>query len=46
MTAKSKGIKLIYAATIEKVLDVFKMTGFIKILHCVPIIDDTVKELS
>ena len=45
-TAKSKGIKLIYAAAIEEVLDVFEMTGFIKMLHCVPTIDDAIKELS
>ena len=45
-TAKSKGTKVIYAAAIPEVVDVFEMTGFIKMLHCVPTVDDAIKELS
>lgn len=44
-TAKSRGVKLIYAATIEEVLDIFKMTGFIKMLKCVDTVADAEKEL-
>ena len=42
-TAKSRGVKVIYAATIEEVEDIFKMTGFIKMLRCVKTIADAEK---
>lgn len=45
-TAKSKGVKVTYAAAIEEVIDVFQMTGFIKMLHCVPTIEDALNELK
>lgn len=44
-TAKSRGVKVIYAAIIEEVEDIFKMTGFIKMLKCVKTIEDAEKEL-
>lgn len=44
-TAKSRGVKVVYAATIEEVLDIFKMTGFIKMLKCVDTVADAEKEL-
>jgi anti-sigma B factor antagonist len=45
-TAKSQKIKLVYAAAIEEVVDVMQMTGFLKLLHLVPTIEDAVKELE
>ncbi|MBR1729127.1 MAG: STAS domain-containing protein [Selenomonadaceae bacterium] len=45
-TAKAKGTKVIYAAAIDEVIDVFEMTGFIKMLHCVKTIEDAEKELK
>lgn len=45
-TAKAKNIKLVYAAAIEEVMDIMQMTGFLKLLHCVPTIEDAVKELE
>ncbi len=45
-TAKSKGTKVIYAEPIEEVVDVLKMTGFIKMLHCVGSIAEAEREFS
>ena len=45
-TAKSKGIKIIYAEAVPEVVDVLQMTGFIKMLHCVPTLADALKELG
>jgi len=45
-TAKAKGMKLVFAAPIAEVIDVFEMTGFIKMLKCVPTIEDAEKALS
>lgn len=45
-TAKSKKINMIYAAAIPEVIDVFEMTGFIKMLRCVNTIEDAEKALS
>lgn len=45
-TAKAKKIKVIYAEPIKEVMDVFKMTGFSKLLRCVPTIEDAKKELE
>ena len=45
-TAKAKNIKVIYAAAIPEVVDVLQMTGFSKLLRCVPTIEDAVKELN
>ena len=44
-TAKARKVKVIYAAAIEEVTDVFKMTGFIKMLKCVETVADAEKEL-
>ncbi|MCE5285602.1 MAG: STAS domain-containing protein [Pelosinus sp.] len=44
-TAKAKGIKLVFAAPIAEVIDVFEMTGFIKMLTCVPTIEDAKQAL-
>ena len=44
-TAKSRGVKVIYAAIIEEVEDIFKMTGFLKMLKCAKTIADAEKEL-
>lgn len=44
-TAKARGVKVVYAATIEEVLDIFKMTGFIRMLKCVDTVADAEKEL-
>lgn len=45
-SARAQKIQVIYAGAIEEVVDVLQMTGFIKMLHCVPTIDDAIKELS
>lgn len=45
-TAKAKNIKVIYAAAIPEVVDVLQMTGFSKLLRCVPTIEDAKKELG
>lgn len=45
-TAKSKNIKVIYAEPIPEVMDVLQMTGFLKLLRCVPTIEDAMKELG
>ena len=45
-TAKSRGVKVIYAEAIAEVVDVFEMTGFIKLLHCVPTLSDALKEFG
>ena len=45
-TAKTKGIKVIYAAAIDEVIDVLEMTGFLRMLNYVPTIEDAIKELS
>ena len=45
-TAKSNDIKVIYAEAIPEVVDVFQMTGFIKMLHCVPTMADALKEFG
>ncbi len=45
-SAKSKGVQVIYAGTCSEVLDVFEMTGFIKMLKCVPTMADALKELG
>lgn len=44
-TAKSRKVKILYAATTEEVTDVLKMTGFIKMLKCVATVADAEKEL-
>lgn len=44
-TAKSRKVKIIYAAATEEVTDVLKMTGFIKMLKCVATVADAEKEL-
>ena len=44
-TAKSRGVKVLYAAIIEEVEDIFKMTGFIKMLKCVKTVADAEKAL-
>ena len=44
--AKLRGIKVIYAEAVPEVVDVFQMTGFIKMLHCVPTVADALKELG
>ena len=45
-TAKAKKINMVYAAAIDEVIDVFEMTGFIKMLRCVKTIEDAEKALS
>ncbi len=45
-TAKSKKINMVYAAAIDEVIDVFEMTGFIKMLRCVKTVEDAEKALS
>lgn len=45
-TAKARGIKLVFAAPIEEVIDVFEMTGFIKMLKCVPTVKDAEEALG
>ena len=45
-TAKSQGIKVTYAEAVPEVVDVLQMTGFIKMLHCVPTMADALKELG
>ena len=45
-TAKSRGIKVTYAEAVPEVVDVLQMTGFIKMLHCVPTMADALKELG
>lgn len=45
-TAKAQKIKLVYAAAIEEVIDVMQMTGFLKMLKCLPTIEDALKELG
>lgn len=45
-TAKAKKINMVYAAAIPEVIDVFQMTGFIKMLRCVDTIEDAEKALS
>ena len=42
-TAKSRGVKVVYAAIIEEVEDILKMTGFVKMLKCVKTIEDAEK---
>lgn len=44
--AKAQGIKIIYAAAVQEVLDVFDMTGFNKMLRCVPTLEDALKEFG
>ncbi len=44
-TAKARKIKVVYAAATEEVMDVLKMTGFIKMLKCVATIADAEKYL-
>ncbi len=36
--AKGRGIRLIFAAACAEVVDVFEMTGFLRLLECVPTI--------
>ena len=45
-TAKARNTKIVYAGAIDEVIDVLQMTGFIKMLHCVPTVEDAIKELS
>lgn len=45
-TAKAKKIKVIYAEAIPEVMDVLQMTGFSKLLRCVPTIEEAMKELN
>ena len=45
-TAKSRGVKVIYAEAVAEVVDVLEMTGFIKMLHCVPTLADALKEFG
>ena len=45
-TAKSRGIKVTYAEAVPEVIDVLEMTGFIKMLHCVPTLADALKEFG
>ncbi len=45
-TAKAKKINMVYAAAIDEVIDVFEMTGFIKMLRCVKTIEDAEKALG
>lgn len=42
-TAKARKVKVVYAAATEEVMDVLKMTGFIKMLKCVATIADAEK---
>ena len=44
--AKARGVKVIYAETIPEVVDILEMTGFIKMLHCVPTLEDALKEFG
>lgn len=44
--AKARGVKVIYAEAVPEVVDVLEMTGFIKMLHCVPTLNDALKEFG
>ncbi len=44
--AKLRGIKVIYAEAVPEVVDVFQMTGFIRMLRFVPTVAEALKELG
>ena len=44
--AKAKKVKVTYAGAIPAVMDVLQMTGFSKLLHCVPTIEEAKKEFE
>jgi len=41
---KVENNRVVYAALIEEVVDVLKMTGFIKLLECMPTLDEAIKK--
>ena len=44
--AKLRGIKVIYAEAVPEVVDVFQMTGLIRMLRFVPTVAEALKELG